>query len=90
MLSRFRHLTPAFLLLFAAVTITASARPTQTASETASTTTVATAPTTRPAALKVGDLAPDFVLNDLAGEPRRLSENGAEKALVVVFFRGAW
>ena len=41
-------------------------------------------------ARKTGDRAPDFTLNNQAGESRRLSDYLATGPLVVTFYRGAW
>ncbi len=41
-------------------------------------------------ARKTGDLAPDFTLNNQAGESRRLSDYLATGPLVLTFYRGAW
>jgi peroxiredoxin len=38
----------------------------------------------------VGDVAPDFALEDTRGRTRRLSEMAAEQLIVLVFFRGHW
>ncbi|AKF05142.1 peroxiredoxin family protein [Sandaracinus amylolyticus] len=38
----------------------------------------------------VGDVAPDFVLPDSSGAPRRLAVLCAERPHVVVFYRGHW
>jgi peroxiredoxin len=38
----------------------------------------------------VGQLAPDFTLPDSTGAPRTLASLAAERALVLVFFRGHW
>ncbi len=38
----------------------------------------------------IGDLAPDFALEDARGNPRRLSKLTAGGLLVLVFYRGHW
>jgi peroxiredoxin len=38
----------------------------------------------------VGDLAPDFALDDARGNPCRLSELTAGCLLVLIFYRGHW
>lgn len=40
--------------------------------------------------IQVGDEAPGFALPDLDGEVHRLGDLRGEKALILVFFRGAW
>lgn len=36
--------------------------------------------------LKVGDAAPDFVLNDTAGKPVKLSDYKGKKSVVLAFY----
>jgi peroxiredoxin len=38
----------------------------------------------------VGDLAPDFVLEDAGGNPRRMSELTAGRLVILIFYRGHW
>jgi cytochrome oxidase Cu insertion factor (SCO1/SenC/PrrC family) len=40
--------------------------------------------------IKVGDAAPDFVLEDQDGKPVQLSAYRGKKSVVLVFYRGYW
>lgn len=40
--------------------------------------------------IKVGDTAPDFVLEDQDGKPVQLSAYRGKKSVVLVFYRGYW
>jgi cytochrome oxidase Cu insertion factor (SCO1/SenC/PrrC family) len=40
--------------------------------------------------VKVGQAAPDFTLEDIAGKPISLSEFRGEKNVVLIFYRGYW
>ena len=40
--------------------------------------------------VKVGDVAPDFTLEDMAGAKITLSEFRGKKNVVLVFYRGHW
>ncbi|MBI1761247.1 MAG: redoxin domain-containing protein [Acidobacteria bacterium] len=40
--------------------------------------------------IKVGDAAPDFVLEDQDGKPVQLSTYRGKKSVVLVFYRGYW
>jgi cytochrome oxidase Cu insertion factor (SCO1/SenC/PrrC family) len=40
--------------------------------------------------IKVGDTAPDFVLEDQDGKPVQLSKYRGNKSVVLVFYRGYW
>lgn len=41
-------------------------------------------------AVKVGDVAPDFTLNNAYGEPIQLKERLLEGPVVLGFYRGRW
>lgn len=45
-----------------------------------------TAPQPPSTHLKVGDAAPDFVLNDTAGKPVKLSDFKGKKSVVLAFY----
>ena len=62
------------LLVIAAVALLATAAFSQAAPK---------PPTTH---LKVGDLAPDFTLNDTAGKPVKLSDFRGKKSVVLAFY----
>ena len=47
-------------------------------------------PAQRAERVKVGDEAPDFTLESLAGETYRRSDVEGEKQVILIFFRGAW
>ena len=40
--------------------------------------------------IKVGDVAPDFTLEDADGRPISLSDFRGKKSVVLVFYRGYW
>ena len=40
--------------------------------------------------VKVGNLAPDFTLEDMDGKPVTLSQFRGKKKVVLVFYRGYW
>jgi cytochrome oxidase Cu insertion factor (SCO1/SenC/PrrC family) len=40
--------------------------------------------------VKVGQLAPDFSLEDVDGKPLTLSDFRGKKSVVLVFYRGYW
>lgn len=40
--------------------------------------------------LKVGEMAPDFTLEDQQGQPVKLSAAGGQMPTVLVFYRGYW
>lgn len=46
------------------------------------------APKSNTEPLKVGEIAPDFILNDQTGKSVQLSK--AKSAVVLVFYRGYW
>lgn len=45
---------------------------------------------TRTAAIKIGDIAPDFTLSDNSGKQVTLSEAVKTAPVVLVFYRGSW
>ena len=40
--------------------------------------------------IKVGQLAPDFTLENMDGKPLSLSDFRGKKSVVLVFYRGQW
>ncbi len=51
---------------------------------------IKTTETPKPVALKSGDIAPDFELNDQNGKSIKLSKLTKKSPVILVFYRGFW